>query len=725
MTPPIEKLLFAAAAGLVDEKEHSAFLDHACKDDPSLRKRLDELLEVQAAADTFFEFQPEVESHVNAAEQAEEEGLGARIGSYRLIKRLGAGGCGVVYLAEQEQPVRRKVALKIIKLGMDTEAVIARFEIERQALAQMDHPNIARVLDAGATASGRPYFVMELVEGERITDFCDANCLDIRQRLELFVQVCRAIQHAHQKGVIHRDIKPSNVLVHWHENVPLPKVIDFGIAKAAAESVTVDVITTTFNQFIGTPAYMSPEQAQGSADVDTRSDIYSLGVLLYELLSSRPPFDFMRLKDYPIDEVRRIVQLEEPKPPSIVMTTLAPEECMTVAANRNTDAARLASQLTDDLDWIVMKAMEKERQRRYDTANGLAMDVIRYLKDEPVSARPRSRVYLLGKLVRRNKLIFTAGSIAVFGLLAGFSISTWMFFRERTARQEQTRLREKAEFREHIAHAAVRIKYSDLAGADKLLAEVPIEQTPSSLEAAEAFGAVADWHVHTGRLKEAALRFTSMVKAISSVDDSDLPSVSFDLLPVAATVAYTEGADRYEEIRRMAIARFRTTSNPIVAEQTLKACILLPADKKTLQSLERLAGVVEHAIESRAGPIGTDPHNTAWACFAMSLWNYRISEFSKAASWAERCLDYPNKNEARTATFLIVRAMIEQQSGQSEKARASLAQARDTVHDAFSSKTWMTTTWPGRIGGQVFWFDWINASLLLNEAERLIGNKQS
>ena len=551
MNPSVEKLLFAAALGLDDERERRAFLDFACRDDPGLRKSLDERLEIRAAADTFFEFQPEVEPEDEPAKASGQEGIGARIGPYRLITRIGAGGCGVVYYAEQEEPVRRKVALKIVKLGMDTEAVIARFDLERQALAQMDHPNVARVLDAGATAWGRPYFVMELVEGEKITDFCDANRFGVRQRLELFIQVCRAIQHAHQKGLIHRDIKPSNVLVQLQDGVPVPKVIDFGIAKATAASVEGEGTFTRSDQFLGTPAYMSPEQAQGSAVVDTRSDIYSLGVLLYELLSGLTPFDLKRLTDNPMDEVRRIIREEEPKPPSVAFKMAAPEGSAAIAANRGTDSQHLASQLEGDLDWIVIKALEKERSRRYESATGFAMDVSRHMNDEAVLARPPSRGYLLGKLVRRNKVVFTVVSIAAIGLVAGFGTSTWMFVRERAERQ-------KAELREIVARAAVLIEYHDLAGADKLLAQVPLDQTPASLEAANAFGAVGTWLLQTSRFTEAASRFTSSFLATESTDNSDLPTVSTILLPAAATtricqrgaILRTDSPDGHRAIRR-------------------------------------------------------------------------------------------------------------------------------------------------------------------------------
>jgi len=726
MAPSIEKLLFATASSLTDETERRVFLDYACREDPELREQIEELLEAQVEADTFFEFRPEVEPQLETEEpqSTEEEGMGARIGRYRLITRIGAGGCGVVYYAQQEEPVRRKVALKIVKMGMDTEAVIARFGMERQALAQMDHPNIARVLDAGATAAGRPYFVMELVEGEKLTDFCETNRLTIPQRLSLFVQVCHAVQHAHQKGIIHRDIKPSNILASWNsEDVAVPKVIDFGIAKATASIASQGSTATQMDQLLGTPDYMSPEQAQGGGNVDTRSDIYSLGVLLYELLCGRAPFA-LTLKEYAVDEIRRVIREQDPMPPSKAFRLMTSEQQGVIAANRGT--AHLAAQLVDDLDWIVMKSMEKERSNRYPTASGLAADVLRYLNNEVVQASPPSRAYRLGKLVRRNKLVFISGGIAIFGLLTGFGTSTWMFFRERAARQEQTRLRENAEnlrheseLRELVARAAVKVKYGDLAGAEKLLAQVPREQTPSSLEAAQAFSAVGEWHIHEGRMKEAAARMASAASALTSVDDSDLPRVSINVLPVPIVVAYVEGRERYDEIRKIVFARFGATTNPVVAEETLKACMMMPAERKMLQALQPLAKMVEQAIETRQGLIGTDNHHQAWACFCLSTFYYRSGDYLSAARWAERCLSNPNQNNARKACMLSVQAMIAFQTGQAEKARALAGQARGLVQEGLSDRSWWPRTRPLPSGGAIYWFDWINADLFASEAEQL------
>ncbi|HEX5218391.1 MAG TPA: serine/threonine-protein kinase, partial [Verrucomicrobiae bacterium] len=361
-----------------------------------------------------------------------EEEIGGRIDRYKILQKLGEGGCGVVYMAEQTEPVRRRVALKVIKLGMDTRQVIARFEAERQALALMDHPNIARVLDAGATLNGRPYFVMELVKGVRITDYCDQNHLSARERLNLFVQVCQAIQHAHQKGIIHRDIKPSNILVTLHDGVPIPKVIDFGIAKATDQPLTEKTVFTEVGRFMGTPAYMSPEQAELSGlDIDTRSDIYALGVLLYELLTGRTPFDAKELSQAGLDEMRRRIREEEPIRPSTRLNTMANADLTKVAERRQSEPAKLTRFLRGDLDWIVMKCLEKDRMRRYDTANGLAMDIQRYLNNEPVIACPPSSLYRFEKMVRRNKLAVGALGGVTLSLLLGLGLSTWLWLKER------------------------------------------------------------------------------------------------------------------------------------------------------------------------------------------------------------------------------------------------------------------------------------------------------
>jgi eukaryotic-like serine/threonine-protein kinase len=424
---PSQDTIFVTARDIADPAERAAYLTQACGNDADLRQRVEAMLRDATGADEFFGPEATVVT----------EGPGTVIGRYKLLQKIGEGGMGVVYMAEQREPVTRKVALKIIKLGMDTKQVVARFEAERQALALMDHPNIAKVLDGGATESGRPYFVMELVAGLPITQFCDEANLSTHDRLELFVDVCSAIQHAHQKGIIHRDIKPSNILVTLHGDKPVPKVIDFGVAKATQGRLTEKTLFTQFQQFIGTPAYMSPEQAGLSGlDIDTRSDIYALGVLLYELLTGTPPFDGKELLKAGLDEMRRTIREQEPPRPSNRISTLQGEDLTTTAKHRRTDPPKLIHLVRGDLDWIVMKALEKDRARRYETANGLASDIKRHLSDEPIVARPPSALYRFQKTVRRNKLAFAAASVVIAALVIGLTVSTWMFFKAQAQKKK-------------------------------------------------------------------------------------------------------------------------------------------------------------------------------------------------------------------------------------------------------------------------------------------------
>ena len=421
-SPDREIAVFSGARRL-DAERRAAFLDESCGDDVDLRKRIEELLEADETATGFLD---ELES-AETVRTAEREPRGDRIGRYKLLQQIGEGGCGVVYMAEQLEPVHRRVALKLIKLGMDTKQVMARFAAERQALALMDHPNIAKVLDAGATPGGRPYFVMELVRGVKITDYCDQNNVPTDGRLDLFLQVCRAIQHAHQKCIIHRDIKPSNILVTLHDGVPVPKVIDFGIAKATQGRLTDQTLFTVFEQFLGTPAYMSPEQAEMSGlEIDARSDIYSLGVLFYELITGKPPFEQKELISAGLDEMRRMVREKEPPRPSTRLSSMGEQEITTIASRRNITAPKLIQTVRGDLDCITMKSLEKNRERRYESVQELAADIRRYLRDEPIQARPPGLLYRLQKVVRRNKLAVIAGAAVLFGLMMGLALATWL-----------------------------------------------------------------------------------------------------------------------------------------------------------------------------------------------------------------------------------------------------------------------------------------------------------
>jgi serine/threonine protein kinase/tetratricopeptide (TPR) repeat protein len=429
------------------------FLDQACGEDHDLRKRIEVLLRAHDQANSMLDV-----AAVSPAATTDEpitEGPGTVIGPYKLLEQIGEGGFGVVFMAEQTGPVRRKVALKVLKPGMDTRQVVARFEAERQALAIMDHPNIAKVFDGGATPSGRPYFVMELVKGVPITDFCDQNQLTPRQRLVLFIPVCQAVQHAHQKGIIHRDLKPSNVLVTVHDVTPVAKVIDFGVSKALGQELTDKTLFTGFAQMVGTPVYMSPEQAgQSGLDVDTRSDIYSLGVLLYELLTGTTPFTKERFKKAAYDEIRRIIREEEPPKPSTRLSQ-SKDSLPAISAQRHTEPVKLKKLVRGELDWIVMKALEKDRKRRYETANGLAMDLQRYLADEPVQACPPSAGYRLRKFARKHRGAVTAVALIVAALTAGVAGTSIGLIRAMRAERLATeRLVEVTDERNRAAAAA-------------------------------------------------------------------------------------------------------------------------------------------------------------------------------------------------------------------------------------------------------------------------------
>jgi serine/threonine protein kinase len=721
--------LFYAALELKDASERRLFLERGCAGDPDLRAMVETMLASQAEADRFFldslpALTPSVEqcqswgtADGNAADTPGDlTGLETtrRIGPYKLLQKIGEGGCGEVYMAEQTLPVRRRVALKVIKTGMDTRNVIARFEAERQALAMMDHPNIARVLDAGATETGRPYFVMELVRGIKITTYCDDNRLDTRRRLNLLVQVCHAIQHAHQKGIIHRDIKPSNVLVTMSEGEPVPKVIDFGIAKATGgERLTDKTLFTPFNQFLGTPAYMSPEQAlMSELDIDTRSDIYSLGVLVYELLIGQTPFNQSELMQSGLDEMRRTLREREPHRPSTKLNAMPPEELTQTAIHRQIDPPKLKLLLRGDLDWIVMKALEKDRNRRYQTANGLGMDIERYLNHEPVVARPPSRLYRLQKLVRRNQITFIAVAAVAVALVIGLGASTWLFFNERELRKEAERGRANAalllrqsEVREKIAKAVLLVEQNRLVEADLLVGD---SATPGAAQVGEAvFRPLGDWAALQGRWRR-AVDYLSTLVLVDKYETSEISTLDHTKCAVALMEMHDYKA--YDEFCRESVRQFSGTADPVIAERTVKNSLLRAPDAALLASLAPMSEVALKSMSMTNAP-GSQTWNLPWRCMSLALYDYRTGDYPGSMDWCNRCLAYQEgRRMACVSTVRVILALCEHKLGNAREARSELAQGRELIERHAGA---------GVVAGdssQGFWFDWILSEILEREA---------
>jgi eukaryotic-like serine/threonine-protein kinase len=708
-TPAKAREIFDHAREISDPGERSGYVRGACGGDADVLAEVESLLAADAEASEFLRTSSRAAATIISSSGPAIESHGQMIGRYKLLQLIGEGGFGSVWMAQQREPVVRRVALKVIKLGMDTRQVVARFEQERQALAMMDHPNIAKVLDAGATETGRPYFVMELCNGEPLTEFCDKHKLSIRERLELFIQVCSAVQHAHQKGIIHRDLKPSNVLVSLHENRLHAKVIDFGIAKAIHARLTEKTVFTEHRQLIGTPEYMSPEQAEGSLDIDTRTDIYSLGVLLYELLTGLTPFDSQHLRSAAYAEIQRIIREVEPERPSTRLSH-ASDTLASVAAYRHTDPRSLTRQLQGELDWVVMKALAKERNRRYATASDLAADIGHYLNNEPVLARPAGRSYRLRKLVMRNRPIFAAAGVVALALFLGLGAATYGLMSARAERDqksvallaeaEQRRiateqrdlaersLRRLAAIQDFFLNRMFRAVDPDIAGGETvtvrqildLAAENAAQITDVEVEAAVRHEIGAIYHA-LGLHKEARPHLHRARDIRESLPATDARAdTAQTMLTLAHVMRLLQEPGRGEDLVRRARAIF--------AELHGEECLpVAEADYHLAETLYRVGRSAEAAEINRATlamlsslePAGQESSLHAKVLAALGLHLSSVGQSAEAINVLSLALEIERRNSPadtmRLATTLSSLGAVLSQIGRLDEAERRLQEA--------------------------------------------------
>lgn len=723
----ISSAIMEVALSLDDPGARELFLDRVFENREPAKEEMTRLLMAADGAATFFLEAREQRAKVSASILSENPqpaapaappffALGGdppeKLGPYRLVSRLGEGGGGVVYEAEQEQPIRRRVAVKIIRMDAENHAALARFDIERQALALMDHPNIAKVFDAGTTPAGKPYFAMELVTGEPITSYCNRHKLDCRARLELFVQVCNAVQHAHQKGIIHRDLKPSNVIVTLQDGEHIPKIIDFGIAKSVGAGAGESI--TAHDQFFGTPAYMSPEQvALTGIDVDTRSDIYSLGVLLYELLTGATPIDRSAMPEASLSQIRRSLLTWEALRPSELLEKRSASELLSLASERWTDPAGLVNRIRGDLDLIVMMALEKNRMRRYQTANGLATDIRRFLTYQPIMARPPSRVYVLAKFIRRNRLAFASAVILLVMLLGGLATTAALYERERksameelrlkneaqAARNEENRLRRQSDARANVARAAFLLDQGRIDEADALRREYPLSSIEPSLEAAAVFRALGDWNAEHGDWDQ-ALQCYRLLHQANRYDSPQKILQGNDLMAISAALLRHDVAE-YLELRDDMLLRYSPAADAHKAEHLLKVCLLVPTDAPMLAHLRP-------AVETLG-----EPENTpcpAWSALALALYHLRSGDLEASRSVCQLGLELDDCKSSCRASLLAVQSLAQAGDGMDESAESSLDEAV-TLARTCAGKDFER--------GQPidpYWFDWGIAEILIAEA---------
>jgi serine/threonine protein kinase/tetratricopeptide (TPR) repeat protein len=711
--------IFFAALDKSSHEERAAYLDQACGPDLQLRGRVERMLKVKPQIGAFLQAPaPALGPTVDAPPLTEK--AGTIIGPYKLLQEIGEGGFGVVYMAEQDKPVRRMVALKIVKPGMDTAQVIARFESERQALALMDHPHIAKVFDAGATESGRPYFVMELIRGVPITEFCDKNHLPPEARLKLFIAVCHAVQHAHHKGVIHRDIKPSNVMVTLHDGVPVVKVIDFGVAKATVQKLTEKTLFTAYGQMIGTPAYMSPEQAEMSGlDIDTRSDVYSLGVLLYELLTGTTPLESNRLRQAGYAEMQRLIREEEAPRPSTRLSSLG-QSATLMAGNRGLDAKGLARLLAGDLDWIVMKALEKDRNRRYGAPGNFAEDIDRYLRGDAILARPPSTAYKVKKLAQRNRAAVMTAAVVAVALLGGTALATWQAVAARKAEAQALAERDEKEFARKDAAAARK----EAEGAADRLRQATVQigigitcfqqRRWSAAQAAfaKAEGLQADLvpiYVFRSWMYE-GLGLWDLAAAdqakLSALFGGGIGWDSESSCQRALLRFHVGDESGYREACRLMIKRYcddqsdNPDSSNLAQLQSVRACVL---SAKFAVNPADLARRVEQIVSREPVP---------WHLYIAGLAHYRAGNYAQAVArlaqalsgdWAARAISYP------------CLAMAYHRMGRAGEARQALAAAEKAIDE------WTEMMMSNPVGTLPLpWYDWLECQHFYGEAKQML-----
>jgi len=691
--------IFNEARAKAAAEERDAYLRSACGDDDSLRRQVEVLLHAHEQAGGF------LKETIHATAPANDlaiERAGVMIGRYKLLQEIGEGGFGQVFMAEQKEPVHRKVALKIIKAGMDTKEVIARFEAERQALALMDHPNVAQVFDGGVTQAGRPYFVMELVKGVPFTDYCDRGGLPMAARLQLFMQVCHAVQHAHQKGIIHRDLKPSNILITMIDGKPVPKIIDFGVAKALGQQLTEKTLFTAFGQIVGTPLYMSPEQtAISGVDVDTRSDVYSLGVLLYELLTGVTPIDAETVRKAGLDEMRRMIRETDPPVPSTRLRTLG-DKLTEVAQRRHAEPSVLARQVHGDLDWIVGKAREKDRARRYETVNALQADIQRHLEHQPVMVGPPSVAYRTKKYVRRHRMGVALAASVTVALIVGLIFAFIGFMeakRERdravAAEQQALKARDRAM---HAEEGQVAILNSVVGGSVKDSAMIPMLEEGARI-AWERLGptnetylilmySLANHYGALGKWTEAAERYRRLTAA--------KPGDHW-LLYLAHAAALAAGQrETARDLSQGMLSWFASTHSAAICERVARSVLLSPDPPS---SLERAVEMAERAFR-------TEPASP-WVRIAKGMAEYRLEQYAAAADLLAPIRHDSDPKIGCLAGYFL--AMCRQQQGDTNAAQRVLKETNDRF---------ATVLRTGDLGE--FWHDSARNLVARAEAERLI-----